>query len=181
MTKPSQVILLIEDSRHHQFIFRYLRTVGLEPRAMRIVRSPSGAGSAEQWVREQFAIEVGEYRGRHAKTKLIVVIDADTHTVHQRLRQLDQALQEAGITLIRDTEEIARLVPKRNIETWILCLNDVPVDEATDYKRPRNDWTELIRTAAVTLYGWSRSNTAVPPSCVESLQFGIQELRKAGL
>ena len=181
MTKTSQVILLVEDSRHQQFIFRYLRTVGLEPRVIRVFKSPSGSGSAEQWVRERFAIEVEECRARRAKTKLIVVIDADTHTVPQRLRQLDQALHEAGVASIRDTEEIARLVPKRNVETWILCLNDIAVDEDTDYKRTRNGWPELIRTAAATLYEWSRPNTAAPPSCVESLQHGIRELRKARL
>jgi hypothetical protein len=66
-----------------------------------------------------------------------------------------------------DTEEIARLVPKRNIETWILCLNDVQVNEDADYKRTHDDWTELIRTAAGTLYVWNRPRVAVPASCVE--------------
>jgi hypothetical protein len=145
---------------------------------MRIVKSPSGLGSAEQWVREQFAIEVGEYRGRHAETKLIVLIDADTQTVHQRLQQLDLALKDAGIPPVHNTEEIARLVPKRNVETWILCLNAEMVDEATDYKRNRNDWANLIEVATDALYKWSRPNATLPPSCVPSLQLGIGELRR---
>ena len=29
-------------------------------------------------------------------------------------------------------EQIARLVPKRNVETWILCLNGQAADEDTD-------------------------------------------------
>ena len=181
MTKPSLVVLLVEDSRHEQFIFRHLRSLDLQRREVRVEKSPSGAGSAEQWVRERFPIEVQAYRARHAQTKLVVLIDADTHAVHHRLRQLEQALREAGVPQIRDTEEIARLIPKRNVETWILCLNDVPVDEATNYKRSRGDWPDLIRSAAVTLYDWSRPNAALPPACVESLQFGIQELRTAGL
>jgi hypothetical protein len=80
-----------------------------------------------------------------------------------------------------DNEVIARLVPKRNIEIWILCLNDVLVNEGTDYKRTRDNWTELIRPAVSTLYVWTRPRTAVPPSCVESLQMGIRQLRKLGL
>jgi hypothetical protein len=181
MTKPSQVILLVEDSHHQQFIFRYLSSLDLQRREVRVEKSRSGAGSAEQWVRERFPIEVQAYRARHARTKLIVVIDADAHTLNERLRQLDRALKEAGVPPIRDAEEIARLVPKRNIETWILCLNDDAVDEDENYKTTRNDWSELIRSAAVRLYVWSRPNAAVPPLCVASLQFGIQELRKAGL
>jgi alanine racemase len=147
---------------------------------MRFLLSPSGTGSAEQWVREQFASNVEAYRRRQAKTQLIVVIDADTYTVDQRRSQLDQQLQEAGVLAIGDAEEIARLVPKRNIETWILCLNHLPVDEIEDYKQQNiaDAWPKLSRTAADTLYEWTRENAAVPSLCVESLQVGIRELRK---
>jgi hypothetical protein len=73
-----------------------------------------------------------------------------------------------------------RLVPKRNIETWILCLNNVQVNEDTDYKKRESvKWTELIRAAVGTLYLWTRPNAA-PPSFVESLQIGIRELQRCG-
>ena len=77
MAKPSQVIVLVEDNRHQQLVFRYLRRSGLEPHAMRFVLPSSGSG--EQWVRERFPVEVTAYRRRstRAETKLIVVIDAD--------------------------------------------------------------------------------------------------------
>ena len=182
VAKPSQVILLVEDSHHEQFIFRYLRTLDYGTHDMRIVKSPSGAGSAEQWVRERFPIEVEAYRGRQAETKLIVLIEADTRSVQQRMSQLDQALREAGVPPISSNEEgIARLVPKRNIETWILCLNEVQVNEETDYKRTRDNWNKLIRTAAGTLYVWTRPRAPLPTSCVESLRIGIQELQKVKL
>ena len=76
------------------------------------------------------------YRSRHAKTALIVMIDADTHTVQDRWRQLDQALEDGGKQRVdAEHEQIARLVPKRNIETWILCLNGHAVDQDADYKK----------------------------------------------
>lgn len=182
VAKPSQIILLVEDNIHQQFIFRYLRTLRYGTHEVRVVKSPSGAGSAEQWVRERFAVEVEACRRRQAETKLIVLIDADSHTVQHRISQLDQALREAaGPMIVNDTKEFARLVPKRNIETWILCLNDLQVNEETDYKRTRDSWTELIRTAVGTLYAWTRQNAAVPPVCVESLRFGIRELQRLGL
>ena len=149
---------------------------------MRIVMSPSGAGSAEQWVRERFAIEVEACRSRHAQTKLIVLIDADLQTVHQRIRQLDQKLRDAGVPAIpNDTERFARLVPKRNIETWILCLNDVQVNEDTDYKQARDRWTELMDAAVAKLYAWTRPNAVVSHLCTDSLRAGIQELRNLSL
>ena len=182
MAKPSQVILLVEDRRHEQFISKYLQRGGLGRHAMRVVMSPSGVGSAEKWVREQFVIEVEACRNRQAQTKLIVLIDADAQTVQQRLRQFDGKLRDAGVLAIpADTEQIGRLIPKRNIETWILCLNDVQVDEDTDYKNARDRWTELTFTAAGKLYAWTRANAPAPPSCTESLHAGILELRKINL
>ncbi len=182
MPNPSQIILLLEDDRHQQFIFRYLRRCGIGIHAIRIVKSPAGAGSAEKWVRDRFAIEVEACRSRQAETRLIVLVDADTETVHQRIGKLDQALKQAGVRPIHnDTEGIARLIPKRNIETWILCLNDVVVDEERDYKRTNDHWPSLVRSAADALYVWSRPNAAVPQLCVESLRTGIGELRKVRL
>lgn len=182
MPKPSQVILLVEDDRHQQFISRYLRKVGLGTHAIRIRKAPSGAGSAEQWVREQFAVEVEACRRRHPKTQLIVIVDADTRTIEQRMRQLDQALQQAGVQPIDNTqEEIARLLPKRNIETWILCLNDESVTEQTDYKQTRGDWTDLIKAAINPLYAWTRPHATVPAACVGSLRAGILELQRLRL
>jgi hypothetical protein len=172
----------VEDSLHKQFIYRYLKKIGVEAHAMRIYPSPAGSGSAEQWVRERFAIEVEACRRRKAETKLIIVIDADTRTVQQRISQLDQALSQAGIEPISDdTETISRLIPKRNIETWILCLNEVPVNESDNYKEKHQNWTSLTTPAVTKLYAWTRPNAIVPTACVESLKAGIRELKKLRL
>src|SRR5208282_6324826 len=139
------VIAVLEDARHEMLTRRYLKKRGVGEREMRIERSPSGEGNAEGWVRKTFVKEVNVYRGRHAKTALIVVIDADTQTVQERWRQLDQALEDGGKKRLDvEHEQIARLVPKRNVETWILCLNGQAADEDADYKRRRHDWNELI-------------------------------------
>jgi hypothetical protein len=173
------VIVIVEDEQHEMFVRRYLRRRGMEPHAMRIKRSPSGEGSAEHWVRKAFVEEANVYRNRHARTKLILVIDADTATVQDRLSQLDQALKNAGKKPVDPAnEQIARLIPKRNIETWILCLNEKPVDEETDYKNTRDDWNELIPPAAETLFQWTSSKAEPPNHCVDSLRIGVRELNR---
>lgn len=159
-------------------VYRYLKKRGLRTR---IESSPSGKGSAESWVRKSFAKEVGAYRKRQAKaaTALIVVIDADTHTVQDRLNQLDQALRDAGKQRIdAGTEQIARLVPKRNIETWILCLTGQEVDEETDYKNAADGWNKLIPQAAEALFQWTRPKADLPNRCIDSLQSGVRELNR---
>lgn len=178
MRKRCLVIVIVEDEPQEMLVRRYLRQHGLGSREMRFRSSPSGKGSAEQWVRKAFVEETRVYRNRHAQTKLIVMIDADTHTVEHRLRQLDQGLIESGKDGIdAATEQIARLIPKRNIETWILYLNGQAVNEETNYKETRNDWNELIPPAAERLFQYARPN-AQTPSVIDSLQRGLTELKR---
>jgi hypothetical protein len=180
MSKPSQVIVVLEDQHQRILLYRFLAKRGLKPHAITIRQSPSGEGSAEQWVRRAFVGEVREYRRRRqrAGTALVVVLDADRDTVHHRLRQLDTGLTENNEAAI-DTavEEVARLIPKRNIETWILCLNGHPVDEDTDYKPTRHDWNDQIPLAAEKLFLLTPPNAEMA-NCTDSLRHGITELRR---
>jgi len=180
MSKPSSVIVIVEDERHEMLVRRYLKKCGMGAHQVTYVRSPSGAGSAEQWVRSRFAKEVSAYRNRRARatTALIVVIDADAHTVLRRLTQLSGELKQSGIQAIGNGEQVAQLVPKRNVETWILSLNQETVDEETDYKERRHDWNELIPEAATTLFRWTRTRAKLPYHCVASLRTGIKELNR---
>jgi len=106
------------------------------------------------------------------------MIDADTRTVEDRLNQLDLALTDGGEQTVADTERIARLIPKRNVETWILCLNEQAVDEGTDYTETGSNWNKLIPQAAERLSRWTRSTTEPPNYCVSSLRTGRRELRR---
>jgi len=65
------------------------------------------------------------------------MIDADNHTVQERYNQLNQALADAQYSAVLENERIARLIPKQNVETWILCLNGQPVNEETNYQRDK--------------------------------------------
>lgn len=97
VARPSVVIVLVEDSRHEQFVFRYLRRLGFGFHEMHILKAPPGTGSAEQWVRSRFPREVQARHSRQAETILVVAIDADRGTLRQRERHLDQALLDAGL------------------------------------------------------------------------------------
>jgi hypothetical protein len=169
--------------RQRQFVLRYLAKAAVDTHQVRFnpVRSWNGAG--EQRVRENYAEEVRRFRRRHANaaTALIVVIDADTRSVPSRLAQLAATLQAGGIEAVNlRTESIAHLVPKRNIETWILCLNNTRVYEDRDYKQ-NGDWSDRTRRAAEVLFQWTRLNHPLPEHCVPSLSSGVIELRRLQL
>jgi hypothetical protein len=180
MSKPSQVIVVVEDDHQQRLIRRHLMSRGLRRHEMRFTSLSSGQGSAERWVRKKFVEETKVYRTRQARarTELVVMIDADTLTVQDRYNQLDQALRDSGNEIVGDGEHIARLVPKRNVETWILCLNGRAVGEDIDYKRSNNNWNELIPAAGDTLCIWSQSKGGPPDHCTSSLRLGVRELKR---
>jgi DNA polymerase III psi subunit len=168
VSKPSLVIVIVEDQRQQMLIRRYLLNKGLTFHQLRFTPLHQGEGSGEQWVRRSYPGEVEALRRRQAKaqTALIVVIDADAGTVEHRLGQLDESLRRSEHrSFDPNRERIARLIPRRNIETWILCLNGAFVDEETEYKRTPNDWNELIPSAAARLDEWTRPNVELPTQC----------------
>jgi hypothetical protein len=109
---------------------------------------------------------------------LVVAIDADTGDISRRLRQFEVALKEAGLASRADDEAIIHLIPRRNIETWILCLNGSNVDEEEDHSQKNLD--DEITVAAETFFDWSRLNAQIPNHCVPSLRTGIEEIRRLG-
>ncbi len=179
MPSPSQVIVLGEDQRHQSFVRKYLRRVGYSFHDVRFEALPSGRGCGEQWVRERYASAVAAYRARcaRAQTSLVVAIDADRGDVGRRLQQLQAALTDAAMAVRSTDERIAHLIPKRHIETWILCLRGRHVDEDTDY-RHEPGIEQLIGTAAETLFEWGRTNAQIPAYCVPSLLSAIPEAKR---
>ena len=173
------VIVLAEDERHQRLVRQYLYKLGRHGHEIRFDPLPNGRGCGAQWVRDKYPKAVTSYRGRsaRAKTALIVAIDADTGDVGQRLRQLREALDQAGIATRAEGEAIIHLIPKRNVETWVLCLSGRQVDENTDFSR-EGGIDELIKPAAIAFFDWSRPNAVPPGHCVPSLLAAIPEVRR---
>jgi hypothetical protein len=177
VSKISQVTVLAEDERHQRFAKGYLERCGIGGYAVRYQLAPSGRECAEQWVRQTYSKEVAVCRRRQARTWLLVLIDADTKDVQYRAQQLAASLQDSLQKARSRNEPVAHLVPKRNIETWVLCLNGKTVDEETDYRRdPTVD--SQIRTAAEAFFGCSRDNPQPQPTCVPSPLTAIPEVRR---
>jgi hypothetical protein len=186
MSNPAQVIILAEDARQSRLTRAWIRArVPAFPRNnIRESEMAWGKGSGSQQVLRQYEVEVKAYLSRHARKWLIVVIDADNLSVQERLDQLTRELRKSEHDNVRnfrpDAEQVARLVPKWSVETWILSLNGENVDENTRYKNANRDWGELIRPAALTLSEWT-ARTSFPADCIPSLTGGIGQLRRLTL
>ena len=148
-----KIVLLCEDSQHEAFVRRFLTGMGWNTRELRIEKSPSAIGSAEQWVREKFSDELKIYRQRQSKaaSALIAITDADSHSVEERKSDFSIACSEKQIPFRQENEAVAIVVPKMNIETWIKYFESGSVTEEDEYpklqreRKCSNAVAELVR------------------------------------
>jgi hypothetical protein len=189
MTRLSWIYVLAEDERQRQFLYRFMASAGFNLRQTSFELSPSGQGSAEQWVRQNYARLTRKCRARNARhsrqsTGMLVMLDADNRSVQERLGELDaELLSENFPGYDSANDSIARLVPKWSIETWILYLSSdgkfkPPLSEDKPYKNSMtpNQWTELIPRASKTLCAWTKPSAALPRNLISSLRHGLEEI-----
>ncbi|MDA8307173.1 MAG: hypothetical protein M0Z81_10140 [Deltaproteobacteria bacterium] len=129
------MMILCEDRQQEVFARHYLIQCGV-PRANIRTKICLG-GSGEQYVREQYPVEVRAHRSKSSflSVGLTVVTDADTLSVQDRLRNLDEELLASSQQGRQINERIGIFVPKRNIETWIHYLKGEIVNEEKSFMR----------------------------------------------
>ena len=173
----ANIVLLVEDRNHESLLRRHLQQRGHNNRNIRVQRTTAGRGSGEQFVRERYAAEVRAIRSQVTRTKacLIAMIDADSVSLEDRRRQIERALRDAGEPARGLSEPILNLIPRRNVETWILCLNSLPVDEQADYRHDERVSAHSIKQAASALFSWTRPKAEIPDTCVTSLRDCLPE------
>jgi hypothetical protein len=132
----TEVVILCEDIIHLNYVRRYLIRRGIESRRIRGNVAPSGRGAGSQHVIENYPSEVKALRSRaYLRAGLVAVVDADTASVVERLKQFESSLARSQQDRRGDAERIALLVPKRNVETWVFHLLGNNVNEEHDYKK----------------------------------------------
>ena len=171
--------MLAEDKRHQNFAWHFLKGLGYSAHQVRNEPLPAGRGSGEQAVRKWYVTSVRALRDRvsRAATALVVVIDADKFTVDDRQRALAEELRQQSLPAREASERIAHFVPKRHIETWVLCLRgDQSVSEDRDCKFDVKDAD--VKPAAEAFYTCVRSVDCPPAHFVPSLCAGLVEARR---
>lgn len=164
----AQWYVLAEDRQQQNFIYHWLVNRGVERGKIDKLALPAGRGAGEQYVRLNYRREVEQIRRRsYLKLVLVVVIDADTGTLDERVRELDEQVERQA------DERVVLAIPRRNIETWIHYLCSPTADEVTDYKpKTASECHEAARKLA--------SLREAPEGAPDSLQRFFQELRRVG-
>ncbi len=129
----TRIVLLCEDDDHDRFVRRFLSHRNFGNRDIFTLPLPDGAQSGEQWVRDSYPLELKKVR-RRTNVFLVVVVDADTHTVAGRKSQLDRECDQQDVPRGTPKDPVVVVVPRRAIETWLAWLLGEPVDEETKYR-----------------------------------------------
>ena len=145
-----EIVLLCEDQQTNSFVRNFLKHRNFKSHDITTLPLPASRGAGEKWVRERYPKQLKAIRDRRNKLRnirnkkyvyLIVVIDADTHTLDYRHQQLKQECEKNHNHIpprnSSDTN-VLHIIPRRNIETWLAYLkNDKNenVDESKDYKK----------------------------------------------
>jgi hypothetical protein len=148
-------LLLCEDIEQERLLRpileRHFRRVYVEP------RKPHGGASFVLQRVERLADYIRQ-RQQEA-VGLLVVIDGDTAGLRRRLDDIRAA---AGFTGAEWEQKIARCVPSRTIETWMMWLcGEREIDEETEYKgRFRREVEQGTMSARQAVAAWFEPLTA---------------------
>ena len=125
----ARITILCEDKQHESFIRRFLKK--RNRRVYTVSRSDSGAG--DQYVRDNYPAYLDAIRKRNGI--LVVMIDGDNYSIAERLKQLNDACTQSGVSPRNTSDKVAVFIPKRNIETWLAYLDGERVNETDRYPR----------------------------------------------
>lgn len=106
--------------------------------------------------------------------------DADNLTVKSREQTLYGELKSVNLTAVTNDEPIVILIPKWQIETWIKCLLGIPMREDDQFSDRPPVQPDQIKTAAVTLFDWTRPNAQIGVTCVPSLRSALPRWLRIG-
>jgi len=172
MSRPARITVLCEDLQQACFVRRFLLNRGWTRHEIRENSAPQGRGSGEQYVREGFPDVLKAYRRKaDSRTGLIVVIDADTQEVADRVRAFNSACKGKGVEPRQKNEKVLYVIPKRNIETWLAYLRGETCGKTVDEeeKFPKHEYPSQCHPAADKLDAMCKAEKLdpVPPPSLE--------------
>jgi len=180
-------VLLVEDEALECFVRRVLLAFGFRRRDIYVKRAPKGQGSAKAWVTRNYPEEVRTHRskaGYQENIALVVGIDADEKAVEDRARELDAALEGAGLKKRDLGEKFCLVIPKWNIETWLVYLTGFDVQEdLDDYKNHRSlknvDYATIADEFVLRYRSWKQGKPV--ETTPRSMISAFEEMQRFGL
>lgn len=162
MGATKKIVLACEDAQQSSFISECLKKLGAKKLKRDlypwIAAREEPSGNVDSVIQRVTDVEFPAWQSRcpACTTLLLVVADADTKSIPDRVA----CFPPIGTSSWRDLYVI--IVPKRNIETWVVLSRGVMVDEATDYKNRQTTASDVAKNAAGQLMEWFLDTHLLP-------------------
>jgi hypothetical protein len=178
--EKNKITVLCEGSSDASFIRRFLTERGYDRRQIHVRPFPQAQGSGEQFVREHFPQELVALR-QWKNRALIVMLDADTLSVAERERQLNDACAAKKIPAPTAEDATVFVIPKRNSETWFKFLLSEPFSEMEEKFIKQSDNHERAKLAAKILNDLCFRKQKMPSDVPSSLLLTCNSWKRAGV
>ena len=137
LNKQRQYLILCEDKQQQYFIRHFLMECNINRSKISCEPLPK-SGSGEQYVRENYVKVLKKCRSRNRAVTVVLAIDADVHTVVERMNQLDNMCQNTNTAKRSEADPLMMLISKRNIESWIKYFSSENANETDVYSHLQN-------------------------------------------
>lgn len=164
MGATKKIVLACEDAQQSSFISECLRKLSAKKLKRDlypwIAAREEPNGNVDSVIKHVKDVEFPAWQSRcpSCATLLVVVADADTKSIPDRV----SCFPSRENSLLSNLYVI--IVPKRNIETWVVLSNGTGVDEITDYKNAKTTASDVAKNAASQLMEWFLHANRLPSS-----------------
>lgn len=163
MGATKKIVLACEDAQQSSFISECLKNLGAKKLKRDlypwIAAREEPNGNVDTVIKRVTDVEFPAWQSRcpSCTTLLVVVADADMKSIPDRVACFPTCENSSLCNLY------VIIVPKRNIETWVVLPNGMEVDETTDYKNSRTTASDVAKNAASQLMKWFLHGNHLPP------------------
>ena len=172
-----KVIVVCEDIAQEKPIRAWLEELGYnskhEVRFIPHAEAHLGKTRNNGWVERMFASHARQQRSRVTRMQcsLVICTDADEKPVSTVEGLLEARLVADSQPMRSPNENVALLIPKRHIETWLAFLVGEHVNEKTEYKNTMKRLDESVASKTFALVASSKAPRlpTEPPSLQQAL------------
>ncbi len=135
LSNKYQYTVLCEDKQTQSFMRSFLKEAGVPKKRIICLPLPR-VGSGKNYVLNSYPRELHLLRRKKFNRRVLVIcMDCDVDNVKESVQLLIQSCEKADVKPREDSETVFLVLPKRNIETWIVAIEKglERVDELTDY------------------------------------------------
>ena len=108
---------------------------------------------------------------------MIVCLDADRDSLEKARNDLGKSIQSKGVDNVAPHEGVVILIARRNIESWLECLEGREANEDDDYGHRKGKEGE-VGQAVKKMMAFVRGTESMPNDVLPSIRGAVEVIRR---